>query len=1235
MNKFSNFICKHKVIVLILSFLLLIPSVYGYMNTKINYDILVYLPSDIETVKGQNLLKDEFHIGAFTIVEFDNSNQKLMMQYEDKIKEVDGVKDVVSINSVIGTTIPFEMLPDDLTSRVKKGDSSIMAILFDETTSDEKTLTAVKEIRNIFDNDTLVGGMSSIVLDTRDLANKEILAYIVIAVLLCLAVLFLTMDSYIVPILLLLNVGVAIVYNMGSNIFLNDISYITKAISAVLQLGVTMDFSIFLYHKYQSNKNKYDDLNKAMSKSIQETLTSVLGSALTTIAGFLALCSMNLTLGKDIGIVMAKGVLFGVICVITIFPCMLLVFDKLIEKTKHKNLLPKFDKLNNFIVKHYKSITAIFLLLLVPVMIGNSKVNIYYNLDKSLPDTLESVRANEQLKKDFNIVSPEIVILNNEIDSNEINKLTNELSDIKGIEAVLSPSILNKYGILVDMLDKDLTSMYKTDDYQLMLINSFYEVASPELTTQINEVNKVIKKYDKNALLVGEGPLTNDLIKISDKDFHNVNYVSIFSIFVIMAFTLKSILLPILLIIAIEFAIFVNVAISYYTGVTLPFIASIVIGTIQLGATIDYAILMTTKYLELRENDIDKMTAIKKTLNESVKSVFVSALCFFTATFGVSIYTDIDLIGSICTLISRGAIISMLVVVFVLPSILIIFDKYILKSRFNRKKEKNMNKKLKRSLALICLLVLPFNINAASKEETVYTNLNADGSVNKTVVSTRLYDISEGKLSYKTNLNNITNVSGDEKFNLNNNTIEWDVRKDDIYYKADTNTDLPISLNIKYYLDNKLIDNKDLIGKSGKVKIEINYTNNEKNTVKINNKKQTLYTPFLVTTITTLDKNTTKNVKINNGKIMDNGLNYMIMGISMPGMYDNMKLDEFKDVDKIVVEYDTTDYKFNSIYNIVSSNLLKDSDIDFSDLKSIYNNVSKLSKSSKQLVSGTKELNNGICEFTKYFEQFNNGMDTLNKTVTMSNSQLGNSIDKINNGVKNITEIKDLPQKVNMLSSSVNKLNDATTTIKNQSDNINNILTSTTSALENHINTLKQILATTTDENTKMLLMEELNNLNNQLEVEKIKGLTSNINELDKNVNALNQATTAFKKQTDSMSNDLNTLVTSISSIQSETNKLYQMNTKLTESINYLANSSNTLYKNINKIKEGSNTLNNGINKFDKEGITKINTIVNYNLRTNTDKIEKLISLSNSYDTIDIKNKNINSETKFIMIVNN
>ena len=680
MKKFADFITEKHILILIIGLFLLIPTVIGYVNTRINYDILVYLPDNIDTIKGEKILTNDFGIGSYAFVMVDMKDNKKVLKLEEDIKKIKEVNKVFSIADVLGTTIPKEMLPDEVLDKLYSKDTSIILVTFKGSTSEDTTINALRELRDVVGDSNSISSMTSMVVDTMDLSNQEILIYVVIAVLLCLIILTITTNSYIIPFLLLGNIGLAILYNMGTNIFIGDISYITKAIAAVLQLGVTTDFSIFLYHKYEQAKEKVKNNKEAMSLAIVDTFKSVIGSSLTTFVGFLALCTMDLTLGTDIGLVMAKGVLMGLITVLTIFPSLLLIFDKAIDKTTHKVFLPEFKHIQNFSRKYYKVIFIVFLILLIPAYIGNKNYDVYYKLDESLPSDLPFHMADSKLAKEFGITSPEIVIIDKNIKKDKVEDLVNDLKNIEGIDLVLSPNTLVDESIS-SLLPKDVKQLLNNKKYQLIIMNSKYEIASDELNSQVKKCEKLVKKYDKKGIVAGEGALMKDLVTIANHDFMMVNYTSIIVIFIVMLIVLKSFGLPIVLIFAIEFGIFTNMAVAYFTGTSLPFIASIVVGTIQLGATIDYAILMSGTYLtERHDNKKDKDKAMEDTLKTTVPSIITSALCFFSATIGVSIYTKIDMIGSICTLLARGAIISMLVVIIILPALLLISDGFILKT---------------------------------------------------------------------------------------------------------------------------------------------------------------------------------------------------------------------------------------------------------------------------------------------------------------------------------------------------------------------------------------------------------------------------------------------------------------------------------------------------------------------------------------------------------------------------
>ncbi|SEJ22491.1 hypothetical protein SAMN05216514_11517 [Kandleria vitulina] len=692
MKTFCKGVTRGRWLIIAICMILIIPSVIGYVSTKTNYDLVSYLPQDVETMKGQKILSKDFRQGAFAVIITDNMSPKQILEFEKEIKKVDSVNKVGSVYDVIGYEIPIEMLPNDIVNKVKKGQENLIITTFTESTSDDRTLNAIQKIRDL-KNNIKVAGMSATTLDTAQIANSEVVIYVVIAVILCLIVLMFTLDSFFVPVLLLGNIGVAIIYNMGTNLFLGQISYITKAIAAVLQLGVTTDFSIFLYHKYEYWKKHRDNKLEAMEEAIAETLISVVGSSTTTIAGFLALCTMSLTLGTDIGLVMAKGVAFGVLTVITLFPALVLVCDKLITKTAHKSILPNLSFIKNLVVKGYKVILVLFVICMPLAYYCQSHTQSYYNLTAGLPDYLPGVQANNKLKKDFKIVSPYFIMINSNLKASDVQEMVGKFEDLKGIDMVTSYSKLASQGFSEDMLSNEVKSMIDDGKHQMVLLSSKYDTATDELNAQIAKVNEIAKSYDKNAIVCGEGPLMKDMVNIADVDFKNVNFASTGIVFILMLLVLKSVSLPVLLVLAIEFAIYINMGIPFVMGQKIPFVASIVIGTIQLGATIDYAILMSTKYLEVRKSGASKVEAVSTAVDASVNSIFVSAMCFFAATVGVGIYSKMDMISAICSMISRGALISMVTVMLIVPSLLMAFDKIIIHSSLgfkNLKKNKEV-----------------------------------------------------------------------------------------------------------------------------------------------------------------------------------------------------------------------------------------------------------------------------------------------------------------------------------------------------------------------------------------------------------------------------------------------------------------------------------------------------------------------------------------------------------------
>jgi predicted RND superfamily exporter protein len=694
MEKFGKVIVKLRIPILILSFLLLIPSAIGYFNTRVNYDILYYLPNEIETMQGQDILMDDFNKGAYAMVVVQNMDTKSTDRLIKKVENVDHVAQVISYTGIVGEDVPSEIVPSKFRKYFENDstDTTLFAIFFDNTTSSDDTMNAITQIREKTEGQAFISGMSAVVTDTKNLSEKETPLYVLIAVVLVCIVLAIFMDSFLVPVFFMISIGMAIVYNLGSNILLGEVSYITKALAAVLQLGVTLDYSIFLWHSYKEMKETYpDDHKEAMAVAIGNTLTSVVGSSITTVAGFIALCFMSFTLGLDLGIVMAKGVVFGVIGCVTILPSLILTFDRALEKTMHREIMPNFDKLATFIVNHSWIFVIIFVVLLGPAIYGQNHTSVYYDLSDTLPDDLACSQANKKLEENFDMNSIYMILADSGMSTDTANEMLDKLGDVDGVQFALGLDTALKSGIPQEFLPAKTVSELKGEDYQIMMIATDYKIASDEINNQISKVNDIVKSYDSKAMVVGEAPCTKDLITITDKDFKTVSAVSIVAIFVIILFVLKSISLPIILVSAIEFAIFVNMGIPYFTHTQIPFIASVVIGTIQLGATVDYAILMTTRYKKERSQGYAKKEAIQIALSTSIPSIIVSALGFFAATFGVGCIASVDMIGSLCTLMARGAIISMFVVIFILPSLFVLFDKLIINTSIGFKPKKNQD----------------------------------------------------------------------------------------------------------------------------------------------------------------------------------------------------------------------------------------------------------------------------------------------------------------------------------------------------------------------------------------------------------------------------------------------------------------------------------------------------------------------------------------------------------------
>ena len=960
-----------------------------------------------------------------------------------------------------------------------------------------------------------------------------------------------------------------------------------------------MDFSIFLYHKYEQAKLDNPKMSKqdAMASAIVATFQSVLGSSLTTFAGFLALCTMDLTLGTDIGIVMAKGVLWGLICVLTLFPALLMVGDKLIDKTKHKVLFPEFKKLQEFSTKHYKGIIIAFLILLIPAYYGNKNYDVYYKLDESLPKDLAFNVANSDLAEKFNIVSPEIILLDKDVKTNDVKELVGKLENIEGIDLVLAPSTFMDPAMAM-LLPSDLSKMIDNDKYQLIIVNSTYEIASDELASQIEKINNLVKSYDKTSIIAGEGPLMNDLVTIADHDFRMVNYTSILVIFIIMILVLKQINLPIILILTIEFAIFCNMSVAFYTNTTLPFIASIVVGTIQLGATIDYAILMSTKYMEERQIIKDKKEAMLKTLSLTVPSIITSALCFFAATFGVAFYTKIDMIGSICELLSRGAIISSIVVILILPSLLMVCDKFIVKNKKEGNKMKNL-KTVVSVLTISALSLMPFSVNA-SKTENVYTNMDYTGTVKKTTVSNHLENDKDGEIKDNSILTNILNVNGSEDFTLDNDIVTWYAKGKDIFYTGITKKAQPINVVTKYYLNGKVTNATDMIGKSGKIKIEISLLNNS--LLRTDN----TFTPYVVALGAMMDSDTNTDISITNGKVTDTGTRSVLLSISAPGLYEYTNINEFKSLNKVTITYNTTDFEINDIYMVASPKILSELDLGiFDKLDILTSSISTLGEKMDELEAGTKDLANGTSKLFTNSSIFNEKLATASASLEKIANGTIKLVDGVDEMLTTLTDAKTMMEDKDIDGSLANlKVLQA----KNEAT-----ITKLTKPLVEAAYKVKKMSPTETE--TEMIArIKKLNPNLTVAEEQELKNVKSTY-ELKLLLVANNDAV----KEMITNLEDLNSLLENLTTKLEDVKEMQGKVTLLNASLNELSVGLNKLSQASTEINKGIITLNNGATKISL-GTTQLNnqgikTLVNYSNRiiTYSEKIENLVNLSKSY----------------------
>ncbi len=684
MKKFGLFVANNRVLVLVVATLLLIPAAFGFINTRVNYDLLNYLPPELDSTKGQVILEEDFSNSATSMLMLKNKDEKYVMDLKDEIKKIESVESVIWIDDLADVTVPVEMLPDDVQDMFFKKDTTMVMIKFNTSSSSEATQDAIDKIREIAGKDSYLAGMSAIIRDTREIADKEAPIYILVAVVLCAIVLAITNESWLIPLVFLTSIGYAILYNMGTNYFLGEISYVTKVIAAVLQLGVTMDYSIFLLHRYEEERDLKDITKlEAMADAIQKTFISITGSSTTTIAGFLVLIAMQLTLGKDIGIVMAKGVVFGLITTVTVLPALILVMDKPIHRMKHRTLLPTFKKTASIVTSHYKIFTILFLVLFVPAVYGSQHTAVYYNLDESLPKDLPSVVATEKLKEDYKMTTTHFVLINKDTPDYKVSSMVADLEELEGINKVLAKETIIGPAVPDFILPDKALEEFEKGDYKLFVVNSEFQAARDNMDVQLNKMHDIVKKYDKKAMITGEGALTKDLMGIADIDFKRVSLYSIVAVFIIIMLLFTSLSIPVLLVLSIELAIFINMAIPYYTGTVIPFVSSIVVGTIQLGSTIDYAILLTTRFREEIRLQKPKKEAMEIAVSTAARPIVTSALSFFAATIGVAVISDMEMVSSLCNMMARGAIISMFVIILVLPSVLIISEKVINKTSRN------------------------------------------------------------------------------------------------------------------------------------------------------------------------------------------------------------------------------------------------------------------------------------------------------------------------------------------------------------------------------------------------------------------------------------------------------------------------------------------------------------------------------------------------------------------------
>ena len=1059
-NKLAKFIANHPKIIFLVATLLLIPSAIGYFNTFVNYDIMSYLPDSIHSVQGEEILDEDFGHASDAFLVIENMSSKDIVELKSKISEVEGVYQVTWVDDIADISIPQSVLPDALTDIFysSDGSSTLLMVQFNEGSATESTMNAIKEIKTLLNKQCFLSGMSAIVEDTKSLADSETPKYVAVAVVLALIALSFTMDSWVLPLVILASLGYAILYNMGTNIFMpNGISYITKCIAAVLQLAVTMDYSVFLLDRFNEELKKNPNRNESMAVAIAATFQSLLGSSLTTVFGFLALCFMSFTLGLDIGIVMAKGVIFGILTVVIVLPAFILIFYKGIYRFKHKRFLPSFNALNKFTIKHRKVLAIIFIALIIPSYIAKSFVSLDYNVANALPEQLDSVQSLSKLKKDFNMSTTHFVIIHDDIPSGQVSEMISEFEDVDGISNIISLNSFVGPAISNDILPDSVKELCMKDGYQLMMINSVYTSSSDEANAQIEEIEDILYKYDPDGYLTGEGPMSKDLISVTDKDFKVTSIISIAAIFILIAILFKSISIPVLLVAAIELAIFINEAFPLVTGADVSFIAPTVISCVQLGATVDYAILLTTRFREELRTGKSRKEAMLVAANASDQSIFQSALVFFCATFGVYVVCNIEIVSSLCGMLARGAAISAIVIILFLTPVLVAFEGLIDKTSYKWNPNKNKNDEsegekktvktsnaksiIKKTIAVGTALTMLFSFAACgssssddttttsatetktqavytdtassvTKNETVYVNIDNKGTVKEVQVTDWLHtDKSEVCVNDVSNLKNITNIKTDVEPVIDGENIQWNMPDTDLYYSGTSDSELPVQFQIKYYLDGKEISADDIAGQSGKVKIEVNMTNNCKKTVKINGKKSTVYLPVMVVGGLIMQESEFSGVSVEGGRAIGDGTKEIVAFFGMPGMSESLGLKDLgiTNLDGLVigstasVTADAKDFELGNMYfaviPIASLNLNVDAGDSMSDLKSVLSALSEVQDAiskldTNKLMDMLQNKTDGVASLTSVMsdavELYNSNkalIDVLSKYATPTNSE--------------------------------------------------------------------------------------------------------------------------------------------------------------------------------------------------------------------------------------------------------